>query len=81
METSSVEISYVGDPLYYDNMSVILMTNIFSVCLPVSFSVPRHRLSPSVIFFFPISKFSYELIRFLLHSFVVKSDKEIGKFS
>ena len=31
--------------------------------------------------FFPISEFSYKLIRFLLHSSIVKSDNEIGKFS
>ena len=37
-------------------------------------------LSPSVINFFPISEFSYELIRFLLHSSVIKSDNKIGKF-
>ena len=30
---------------------------------------------------FPISEFSYKLIRFLLNSSVVKSDNEIGKFS
>ena len=28
-----------------------------------------------------ISEFSYKLIRFLLHSSIVKSDNEIGKFS
>ena len=38
------------------------------------------RPSPSVITFFPISEFSYKLIRFLLHSPVVKSDNEMGKF-
>ena len=36
---------------------------------------------PSVITFFPISKFFYKLIRFLLHSYIAKSDNEIGKFS
>ena len=30
---------------------------------------------------FPISEFFYKLIRFLLHSSVVKSENEIGKFS
>ena len=40
------------------------------------------RPSPSVTIFFPISEFSYKLIRFLLiRSSVVKSDNEIGKFS
>ena len=37
--------------------------------------------SPPVIIFFPISEFPYILIRFLLHSSLVKSDNEIGKFS
>ena len=37
--------------------------------------------SPSVITFFPILEFSYKLIRFLLHSAIVKSDNDIGKFS
>ena len=37
--------------------------------------------SPSVITFFPISEFSCKLIRFLLHSSIIKSDNEIGKFS
>ena len=32
------------------------------------------------MFFFPISKFSYKLIRFLLNSSIVKSDNEMGKF-
>ena len=41
-----------------------------------------HRWSsPTVITFFPISEFSYRLIRFLLNSSIVKSDNEIGKFS
>ena len=31
--------------------------------------------------FFFISEFSYMLIRFLLHSSLVKSDNKIGKFS
>ena len=35
----------------------------------------------SFITFFPISEFYYKLIRFLLHSSIVKSDNEIGKFS
>ena len=37
--------------------------------------------SPSVSTFFPISEFFNKLIRFLLHSSIVKSDNEIGKFS
>ena len=39
--------------------------------------------SPSqpVMTFFPVSESSYRLIRFLLHSSVVKDDKEVGKFS
>ena len=36
--------------------------------------------SPPVITFFPISEFSYKLIRFLLHSYIVKSDNEIEIF-
>jgi len=39
-----------------------------------------HWPSPSLITFFPISEFSYNLIRFLLHSSIVKSDNEIGNF-
>ena len=38
-------------------------------------------LSLPVITFFPTSEFPYMLIRFLLHSSLVKSDNEIGKFS
>ena len=37
--------------------------------------------SPPVIIFCTISEFPYMLIRFLLHSSLVKSDNEIGKFS
>ena len=49
----------------------------------------RRRLTPSAQYrmaesachhFFPISEFSYKLIRFLLNSYVVKSDNEISKF-
>ena len=39
------------------------------------------RLSPPLVTFFPISEFSYKLIRFLLHNSVIKSDNEIGKVS
>ena len=51
---------------------------------PYSYSysaIYLHRPSPTVITFFPISELSYKLIRFLLHSPIVKSDIEIRKFS
>ena len=41
----------------------------------------RHRPSLPVITFFPISEFSYKLIRFLLNSSIIKSDNEIEKNS
>ena len=51
---------------------------IFGLFFP---SVGELRPNPPVISFFPTSVFSYKLIRFLLHSSIVKSDNEIGKFT
>ena len=42
------------------------------------FTFNKSRPSPPVYTFFPISEFSYKLIRFLLYSSIVKSDNEIG---
>ena len=64
---------------------------IYIICLiPIYVKLPKlyevivpklHWPSPPVIAFFPISKFSYKLVRFLINSSIIKSDNEIGKFS
>ena len=64
--------------MHFVNFEKFLFSKIMPNCH--SFCASALKSSPPVITFFPISEFSYKLIRFLLHSSIVKSDNEIGKF-
>ena len=53
----------------------------FHIHSPFQKACQQPRAESACYHFFPISEFSYKLIRLLLHSPVIKSDNEIDKFS
>ena len=52
----------------------------FHIHSPFQKACQQPRAESACYHFFPISEYSYKLIRFLLHRSIVKSNNEIGKF-